>query len=95
MKIETKESFVVVYNNNHDSLIGLSGRKVRGAIVPRIYLHTFDNIYEIKIIFSRVFFSRLSDGENKCIVLQRGCTGAPFGVDDALWGPALSPLIPY
>lgn len=45
----------------------------------RIYLHMFDNIYEIKIIFSRLFFSRLSGGENKCIVLQRDCIGAPFG----------------
>lgn len=84
MEIKTKESSGDVYNNNRDSLILLSGRKVRDAIVPRIYLHTFDNIYEIKIIFSRLFFSRLSGGENKCIVLQRGCIGAPFGVADAL-----------
>lgn len=43
--------------NNRDSVISLSVRKVRDAIVLlRIYLHMFDNIYEIKIIFSRLIF---------------------------------------
>lgn len=61
-----------------------------------MYLHTFDNIYEIKIIFSRLFFSRLSGGENKCIVLQRDCTGGPvWGVDDnALWEFGPVDLVP-